>query len=70
MSTKTKPKTVNFDELPIGAIFYADDGRLVSFRKTAHGVTFGCYRRGTYSYRRSVMYGPNAFKGSQVQPHE
>ncbi len=62
-----KTITRNFNNLPIGAIFFADAGRLVSFRKTAAGVTFGCVRGGRYCYRRSALYGPASFAGQRVE---
>lgn len=65
--TPMKTKLVSFDSLAVGAVFFAPGNQLVSFRKTARGVTFGCYRRGEYTYRRSALYGPNSFRGSQVE---
>lgn len=62
-----KNNLVSFDSLSLGAIFFAPGNHLVSFRKTAKGITLGCYRRGKYSFRRSAMYKPDAFSGSLVE---
>lgn len=62
-----KTKLVSFDSLPVGSVFFAPGNQLVSFRKTPRGVTFGCYRRGEYTFRRSALYGPDSFRGAQVE---
>jgi len=63
-------KLTDFDSLTVGAIFYVIGNQFVGFRKTPKGVTFGCYRRGVYCFRRSADYGPESFRGAMVEVYE